>query len=98
MNQYRLIPRDHFKRKYTKLVKNNSHFRNRIQEVFEVLMINPFFPSLKTHKVNTKIKKGVYSSSISGDLRIIWEFNENEINIIDLLDIGGHSGSKGVYK
>jgi mRNA-degrading endonuclease YafQ of YafQ-DinJ toxin-antitoxin module len=42
--------------------------------------------------------KGVYSSSISGDLRIIWEFSENEINIIDLLDIGGHSGSKSVYK
>jgi hypothetical protein len=42
MNQYRLIPRDYFKRKYTKLVKNNNLLRDRVQEVFELLMINTF--------------------------------------------------------
>lgn len=94
---YQLSPTPYFKKKYQKLIKNNSDLKSKIILTFEYLKVNPFLPNLKTHKVNSKVKKGVFSSRISGDIRIIWEFSETKIEVLDLLDIGGHSGSKGVY-
>jgi len=38
-----------------------------------------------------------YSSKINRDLRIVWDYSQNEVNIIDLIDLGGHDGGKGVY-
>ncbi len=78
-------------------MKNNSDLKSKTILTFEYLQVNPFLSNLKTHKVNSKIKKGVFSSRISGDIRIIWEFSETKVEVLDLLDIGGHSGSKGVY-
>jgi mRNA-degrading endonuclease YafQ of YafQ-DinJ toxin-antitoxin module len=94
---YQLSPTPHFKKKYKKLMKNNSDLKSKTILTFEYLQVNPFLSNLKTHKVNSKIKKGVFSSRISGDIRIIWEFSETKVEVLDLLDIGGHSGSKGVY-
>ena len=42
--------------------------------------------------------KRVYSSAVTGDLRILWQFHPTEADTIELLDIGGHSGSKKVYR
>ncbi|MFW6283344.1 MAG: hypothetical protein ACOC1P_04805 [Minisyncoccales bacterium] len=57
---------------------------------------NPFYPSLKSHKVN--IKKGfVFSSKITSDVRIIWDYHNKKANILDILDIGGYEGKDKVY-
>lgn len=95
---YGLSPTSYFKKKYVKLVKQNTELKLKIVNVFKILQINPFAPTLKTHKVDSKVKNNVFSSSISGDLRIIWEFSNGKIDVLDLLDIGGHSGSGKVYK
>jgi mRNA-degrading endonuclease YafQ of YafQ-DinJ toxin-antitoxin module len=95
---YRLSPTPYFKKKYVKLVKQNTVLKDKTLKVFEILQINPFTPALKTHKVDSKVKNGVFSSSITGDLRVIWQFCEDEIDVLDLLDIGGHSGTNKVYK
>jgi len=47
--------------------------------------------------VRTKNNFSAFSSKVTGDLRIIWNFNEDQIQVIDLLDIGGHSGNGKVY-
>ena len=95
---YQLSPTPYFKKKYQKLVKNNTDLKEKIITTFEFLEINPFLPNLRTHKVNSKVKSGVFSSRITGDLRIIWEFSQEKIEVLDLLDIGGHSGRNSVYK
>jgi mRNA interferase YafQ len=53
---------------------------------------DPWEPSLKSHKVNTELFGKVFSSSVTSDLRIIWNYNKNTklIEVLELLDIGGH--------
>ena len=97
MANYNLSPSSYFKRKYDELIKHNQSLQSEISRTFELLQTNPFYPTLKTHKVDSKVKNGVFSSRITSDLRIIWEFSDVGVNILDLLDIGGHSGNKGVY-
>ena len=63
----------------------------------DLLAQNPAAPSLRTHKVNLAGVK-VYSSSVSGDLRVIWRYADGVLDVIDLLDVGGHEGSRGVYR
>jgi mRNA-degrading endonuclease YafQ of YafQ-DinJ toxin-antitoxin module len=95
---YELKPKNYFVKKYQKLVKKNSLLEGKIEKVFDKMIVDPFEISLKTHKVRSKFGVEAFSTSINGDLRIIWDFSQNRINIIDLLDIGGHSGSSKVYQ
>lgn len=86
-----------FKTKIKKLFKQGRIRKNHFEKVFKLLENNPFYKSLKTHKVETKNFDQAWSSRIDGDLRLIWNFdNENKITIL-ILDIGGHSGGSKVY-
>jgi mRNA-degrading endonuclease YafQ of YafQ-DinJ toxin-antitoxin module len=82
-----------------KLLKKNSQLAKVIDKAFDKLKNNPFEISLKTHKVNSKNFGLKFASRINGDLRFIWDFNDqtSEIEIIEILDIGGHDGGDGVY-
>jgi mRNA-degrading endonuclease RelE of RelBE toxin-antitoxin system len=85
-------------KKYAKLCKNNKALQKQISKAFENLSVNPFFPSLNTHIVNIASYDGkVYSSFISGDIRIIWKFSNGSLHIL-VLNIGGHSGTNNVYR
>ncbi|MGL4609039.1 MAG: hypothetical protein ACRCYY_05050 [Trueperaceae bacterium] len=68
-----------------------------MQQTLTLLAENPTAPKLKTHKVTIEGER-VLSSSVTGDLRIIWRFRETDLEMIDLLDIGGHEGSNKVYR
>ena len=96
-NKYQLEVTKKAARKYKKLTTKNMHLQEKIQEVLKLLVDNPFHSKLQTHKVPITNYGIVYSSSVTKDIRIIWEFERERITIV-LLDIGGHSGSKGVYK
>lgn len=93
-----LNPSSIFVRQFKKITKNNSHLKEKVIETLEILRIDPFNFSLNTHKVNARVGGIRWSSRVTGDIRIIWDFNEKVIKVIDLLDIGTHSGSKKVYK
>ncbi len=84
-------------KKYKKLTTNNKQLQEKVQEILKILVDNPFNSKLKTHKVQIANYGIVYSSRITQDIRIIWDIENDKVTII-LLDIGGHSGSKGVYK
>lgn len=94
---YRLIPSAKFERKARKLLKNNPRLKRGFDKTIKQLTADPFYPGLKSHRVDIAGDKP-FSSSVTGDLRIVWEFSQNQVNVIDLLDIGGHSGSKKVYR
>ena len=90
---------DYAKKKAEKLIKNNAEIQERLNVCLINLKNNPFDLSLKTHKVRSKLFGIKYSSSVTGDIRIIWDFDEEneEIKVLEVYDIGGHSGNKSVY-
>ena len=94
---YELQTTSSFRKKYIKLAEKNKKLQNSVQKTLGLLRANPRYKSLKTHKVFLSQYGEVYSSFVTGDIRIIWMQIKNKL-IILLLDIGGHSGSKGVYR
>ena len=94
---YRLVPSAKFERKARKLLRNNQRLKKSFDKTIKQLAEDPFYSGLKTHRVDVEGDKP-YSSWVTGDLRITWEFSENRVNVIDLLDFGGHSGSNKVYR
>lgn len=87
-----------FAHTYKVLIKNNQEFEKRTEKTLRLLKNNPFYPSLKSHKVNTRNFGEKWSSWITGDLRIIWDFDEERKQIILLFAITKHSGSHREYK
>lgn len=83
---------------YKQLIKNNQDFEKRAERVFRLLKNDPFYPSLRSHKVNTRHFGEKWSSWITGDLRIIWDFDETRKLIILIYAITKHSGSHKEYK
>ncbi len=83
---------------YKALVKGNKGFEKRTEKTLKLLKSDPFHPSLKSHKVNTRSFGEKWSSWITSDLRIIWDFDQTKKQMILLLAIAKHSGSHREYK
>lgn len=97
MSKYQLLPTKYFRRSLKKLVDKGRVTKLKIKKILDLLEQNPFDKSLKTHKVTSKNSGQAFSSRIDSDLRIIWNFGDNDQIVIYLLDIGGHSGQGKVY-
>ena len=87
-----------FDKKYTKVIKESKAIEKKIRKALHFLEQDPFYPSLKTHKANTKNYGEKWSSWATEDIRIIWDFDSENRLVIFLLDIGKHSGTHKVYK
>lgn len=87
--------RDFF-RKYDKLVSRNSQLENKYAKCLTHLVLDSFYPSLKTHKVDITTLGVVFSSRVTGDIRILWKYLNRDTIII--LTTGGHEGKSSVYK
>ncbi len=100
---FKIITTKYFDKKAKKLLSKNKILNQKTKEAVIKLSINPIQLSLKSHKVNSKLFQDVFSSSVTGDIRIIWHYvagedgDNKEIEILELLDIGGRSGNKSVY-
>lgn len=95
-----LSPTRLFLRKYNKLIKRDTVLEQRIDGLLQRLLVDPKDPTLASHKVIAYVdSRPAMSSTVTGDLRIIWRYGDKteEMQILDLVDIGGHSGSKKVY-
>ena len=87
-----------FTRTYKALIKGNKDFEQRAEKALRLLKNGPFYPSLKSHKVNTRNFGQKWSSWITGDLRVIREFGETKKQILLLFAITKHSGPHREYK
>ena len=87
-----------FEQSYKKLIKGSQTKENLTKKAIKLMRINPFYPSLKSHKVNTRNFGEKWSSWITGDVRIIWDFDTVKNQVIILLAITQHSGSHREYK
>ncbi len=96
---YKLELTETFSTRLKKIISKNKTLQNKVIKALKNLETDPFYPSLRTHKVNIRNDKSIrYSSWVTGDLRIIWDFDLETKEIIILMTIGGHDGGKGVYK
>ncbi|MBI2338186.1 type II toxin-antitoxin system mRNA interferase toxin, RelE/StbE family [Candidatus Daviesbacteria bacterium] len=83
---------------YKTLIKDNQELEKRIEKALRLLKNDPAYPSLKSHKVNTRNFGEKWSSWVTGDLRIIWAFDAEEKQIILLFAVTKHSGTHKEYK
>lgn len=95
---FALKPKPRFRRKLRKLLKKDPALSERVQVVLNKLKDDPRNPSLGSHKVSTWDSKPAFSVEVTGDLRVTWRYSQGEENVLELVDIGGHSGSKKVYR
>jgi mRNA-degrading endonuclease YafQ of YafQ-DinJ toxin-antitoxin module len=80
-----------------KVVGSDEQLKKRLRVALEKLTINPTHPSLNSHKVNTDY--GVkWSSWVTGDVRVIWDYDKEQRLVIILIAVGKHSGTHKVYK
>jgi mRNA interferase RelE/StbE len=73
------------------LAKFSQKRQGIILNKIKILKENPDHPSLRTEKLYKGTKKSVRASSINMNIRIIWQIEDD---IIDILDVGGHD----IYK
>ena len=86
-----------YKLKYTKEFERNlksltSKEQKMVLNKLKILIENPFYPSLRTKKVQGL--ENVFEMSVNMDIRILWTY-ENGI-IILLLDVGHHKDILGI--
>ena len=89
---------DSFKSTYNAIVKGDLEKEKRTKKALNFLRQEPFYPSLKSHKANTRSFGLRWSSWISGDLRIIWDFDAEEKMRIIIFAIVTHTGAHREYK
>ncbi|MBW4481162.1 MAG: type II toxin-antitoxin system mRNA interferase toxin, RelE/StbE family [Tildeniella torsiva UHER 1998/13D] len=79
-------------RAFKRLVKRNPQLKQTIRQTLELLVRDPFEPSLRTHKLSGSLED-VWSCSIDYKLRILFEFvddPEMDEQAILLLNLGSH--------
>lgn len=86
-----------YKLKYSKtfekdLKRLSPKEQKAVASKLKLLMENPFYPSLRTKKVQGL--DNVFEMSVNMDIRILWRY-ENGI-IILLLDVGHHKDILGI--
>ncbi len=86
---YKLRYTREFEKNLKKLSKNEQ--KMTLQKL-KLLMQDPFYPSLRTKKVQGFV--GVFEMSVNMDIRILWRYEDN--TIILLLEIGHHKDILGV--
>ena len=84
--------------KHSSLISKNKKLALKITKSLEILSIDPLNHSLYSHKVSAVGIGEARSSRVTGDIRIIWNYDKQEKLIILILNIGSHSGGDKVYK
>jgi mRNA-degrading endonuclease YafQ of YafQ-DinJ toxin-antitoxin module len=91
------LAKKHLARSYKKLTKDIKTLAIKVQLTIKKLSKGPFDESLRAHKVDSLHFGIAYYSRVTGDIRIIWNFDEMESTIILFLTIGVHSGGGKGY-
>jgi mRNA-degrading endonuclease YafQ of YafQ-DinJ toxin-antitoxin module len=76
-----------FKRAFKKSIKGNTELEARFWQKLEQFTVDPFDPSLKTHKLSGKLRE-FWSFSVAYDERVLFYFTEDEKAVF--VDIGSH--------
>ncbi len=86
-----------YKLKYTRAFEKglkslSSKEQKAVSQKLKILAENPFYPSLRTKKVQGL--DNVFEMSVNMDIRILWKYEDGII--ILLLDVGHHKDILGI--
>ena len=85
---YTLVITDRYARKAVRLLKRHPELRNLYLKTLQLLVANPFYPSLRLHALSGRLA-GLHSVSINLSYRITLELLIVETEIIPV-DVGDH--------
>lgn len=94
---YQLAFSKRFEKQYIEIKYRDAGLEKKIRKALFFLCEDPHYPSLRTHKVDAREFPDVWSSWVTGDIRIIWEYSQHILSIT-VIEIGSHSGGNKVYK
>ena len=77
---------------------DNPALQQKILNALELLRHDPNDQRLRSHKVFGKNGQLAFSSRVTADVRILWDYRKGKTRILDLFDLGGHSGARKVYR
>ena len=73
-----------FKRVFKKRIRGNEKLEPRFWERLEKFAKNPFYPTLRTHKLSGELDE-LWSFNVEYDCRVIFKFlGENRVLLIDI--------------
>jgi len=84
---YKIILTEEYKKIEKKFFKKHAELKERYKKTLKILRIDPFYPSLRLHKLQGS---DLYSVSINMQYRLIIDFIVKNDEII-LINIGDHS-------
>jgi len=85
---YTLVITDRYARKAARLLKRHPELRNQYLKTLQLLVANPFHPSLRLHALSGRLA-GLHSVSINLSYRITLELLIVDAEIIPV-DVGDH--------
>ena len=85
---YKLIETKTYKKRVRKFLKKHPDLKEKYKKTLKTLMVDPFYPSLKLHKLQGDLGN-YYSVSINMSYRILLDFIIVDSEII-LIKIGSH--------
>jgi addiction module RelE/StbE family toxin len=81
-----------FRRAFKRVVRKNPQLEERIFEILELLVAEPFAPTLRAHKLRGQLE-GLWACWVEYDCRILYTFQQDpdsDEELIVLIDIGTH--------
>jgi mRNA interferase YafQ len=81
-----------FKRAFKTTIKRRPELKSKIEEKLRLLTTDPYYPSLRTHKLKGNLSEA-WACSVEDDCRIVFTFEQNketQEEEIFLIDIGTH--------
>jgi len=81
-----------FKRSYKQFSRQHPFLHNAVMVALKLMQMDPFYPSLKTHKLHGTLQ-GLFACSINYEIRIVFDLIERtKIGDKDILliNIGTH--------
>ena len=77
-----------FKKVYKKIIKKNTELEAKFVNKLKIFQENPYHPSLRTHKLEGKLKH-LNSFSLDYKIRVIFYFETNDKAVF--INIGSHN-------
>jgi mRNA-degrading endonuclease YafQ of YafQ-DinJ toxin-antitoxin module len=85
---FKIILSESYKKEEKKFLKKHPDLKEKYKKTLKTLMVDPFYPSLKLHKLQGDLGN-YYSVSINMSYRILLDFIIVDSEII-LIKIGSH--------
>lgn len=79
-----------FLKQFNKRITPNKNLYKKYLERVRLFQENPNNPVLRNHQLKGA-RQGLYSFSITGDIRVIYEFTDDRKIVVFFVEVGSHN-------